>query len=91
MSIITGRSQEDGKKAVEEITSAGGRAEHYPLDVTDEKRISSIYGIIGAPDLPAYHATKAANRVRPRSMPCSTLKTISASTPSIPASSGRHR
>ena len=25
--------------------------------------ISSIYGIIGAPDLPAYHATKAANRV----------------------------
>ena len=25
--------------------------------------ISSIYGIIGAPDVPAYHATKAANRV----------------------------
>ncbi|MFB3765128.1 MAG: SDR family NAD(P)-dependent oxidoreductase [Methanotrichaceae archaeon] len=25
--------------------------------------ISSIYGIIGAPDIPAYHATKAANRV----------------------------
>lgn len=25
--------------------------------------VSSIYGIIGAPDLPAYHATKAANRV----------------------------
>jgi NAD(P)-dependent dehydrogenase (short-subunit alcohol dehydrogenase family) len=134
VSIITGRSQEEGKKVVEEITSTGGRAEYYPLDVTDEKRIedvtkavhekygridilvnnagvagpnkptheysriewervfdvnvtgaflctkhvvphmqkqksgnivyiSSIYGIIGAPDLPAYHATKAANRV----------------------------
>jgi NAD(P)-dependent dehydrogenase (short-subunit alcohol dehydrogenase family) len=25
--------------------------------------ISSIYGIIGAPDIPAYHATKASNRV----------------------------
>jgi NAD(P)-dependent dehydrogenase (short-subunit alcohol dehydrogenase family) len=25
--------------------------------------ISSIYGIVGAPDVPAYHATKAANRV----------------------------
>jgi NAD(P)-dependent dehydrogenase (short-subunit alcohol dehydrogenase family) len=25
--------------------------------------ISSIYGIIGAPDIPSYHATKAANRV----------------------------
>ena len=134
VSIITGRSQEDGKKVVEAITSDGGKAEYYPLDVTDEKRIeevvkavhekygkidilvnnagvagpnkptheysriewervfdvnvtgaflctkyvvpymqkqkwgnivyiSSIYGIIGAPDLPAYHATKAANRV----------------------------
>ncbi len=134
VSIITGRSQDEGKKAVEEITGAGGRAEYFPLDVTDEKRIeavtkavydkygridilvnnagiagpnkptheyaraewesvfdvnvtgaflctkyavpymqkqksgnivyiSSIYGIIGAPDLPAYHATKAANRV----------------------------
>jgi NAD(P)-dependent dehydrogenase (short-subunit alcohol dehydrogenase family) len=134
ISIITGRSQEEGKDVVEEIMSAGGRAEYYPLDVTDEKRIedvtkavydkygkidilvnnagvagpnkptheytraewewvfdvnvtgaflctkytvpymqkqksgniiyiSSIYGIVGAPDLPAYHATKAANRV----------------------------
>jgi NAD(P)-dependent dehydrogenase (short-subunit alcohol dehydrogenase family) len=119
---------------VQEIIQAGGRAEYYPLDVTDEGRvkdvtvsvyekygkidilvnnagiagpnkptheytreewekvfdvnvtgaflctkyvvpymqrqksgnivyISSIYGIIGAPDVPAYHATKAANRV----------------------------
>ncbi len=134
VSIITGRTQEEGKKCVNEIRSAGGRAEYYPLDVTDEKRveevvrsvfekyrkidilvnnagiagpnkptheytrqewekifdvnvtgaflctkyvvpymqrqksgnivyISSIYGIIGAPDVPAYHATKAANRV----------------------------
>lgn len=134
ISIITGRSQDEGDRVVEAITSAGGRAEYYPLDVTDEKRveevaravwekygridilvnnagvagpnkpthqytreewewvfdvnvtgaylctkyvvpymqeqksgnivyISSIYGIVGAPDLPAYHATKAANRV----------------------------
>ncbi len=134
VSIITGRTQEEGRKCVDEIRSAGGRAEYYPLDVTDEKRveevvrsvfekykkidilvnnagiagpnkptheytrqewekifdvnvtgaflctkyvvpymqrqksgnivyISSIYGIIGAPDVPAYHATKAANRV----------------------------
>lgn len=134
VSIITGRSQKEGTKIVEDIISAGGKAEYYPLDVTDEKRIeevvkkvygkygkidilvnnagvagpnkptheytrdewewvfnvnvtgaflctkyvvpymqkqksgniiymSSIYGIIGAPDLPAYHATKAANRV----------------------------
>jgi NAD(P)-dependent dehydrogenase (short-subunit alcohol dehydrogenase family) len=134
VSIITGRSQEEGKKVVEAITNDGGKAEYYPLDVTDEEKIeevvkavqekygkidilvnnagvagpnkptheytraewewvfdvnvtgaflctkhvvphmqkqksgnivyiSSIYGIIGAPDLPAYHATKAANRV----------------------------
>jgi len=134
ISIITGRSQKEGTKIVEDIIRAGGKAEYYPLDVTDEKRIeevakavyekygkidilvnnagvagpnkptheytrvewewvfdvnvtgaflctkyvvpfmqrqksgnivyiSSIYGIIGAPDLPAYHATKAANRV----------------------------
>lgn len=134
VSIITGRTQDEGKKCVQEIVQAGGRAEYYPLDVTDENRvkevarsvhekygkidilvnnagiagpnkptheytreewekvfdvnvtgaflctkyvvpymqmqksgnivyISSIYGIIGAPDVPAYHATKAANRV----------------------------
>lgn len=134
ISIITGRTQDEGKKCVQEIVQAGGRAEYYPLDVTDENRvkevarsvhekygkidilvnnagiagpnkptheytrgewekvfdvnvtgaflctkyvvpymqkqksgnivyISSIYGIIGAPDVPAYHATKAANRV----------------------------
>ena len=134
VSIITGRSQKEGMKVQEEIIHAGGKAEYYFLDVTDEKRIdevvktvhekygkidilvnnagvagpnkptheytrtewesvfdvnvtgaflctkyvvpymqkqksgnivymSSIYGIIGAPDLPAYHATKAANRV----------------------------
>ncbi len=134
VSIITGRSQKEGTKVKEEIILAGGKAEYYPLDVTDEKGIeevvktvhekygridilvnnagvtgpnkptheysraewervfgvnvtgaflctkyvvpymqkqkcgniiymSSIYGIIGAPDLPAYHATKAANRV----------------------------
>ena len=135
VSIITGRSQKEGMKVQEEIIHAGGKAEYYSLDVTDEKRIdevvktvhekygkidilvnnagvagpnkptheytrtewesvfdvnvtgaflctkyvvpymqkqksgnivyiSSIYGIIGAPDLPAYHATKAANRRR---------------------------
>ncbi len=138
LSIITGRSQDEGKKCVQEILRAGGKAEYYPLDVTDEERvkevaravhekygridilvnnagiagpnkptheytkkewekvfdvnvtgaflctkyvvpymqkqmsgnivyISSIYGIIGGiiggPDVPAYHATKAANRV----------------------------
>ncbi len=133
-SIITGRTEGEGKKCVQEIVKAGGRAEYYPLDVTNEDRvkevarsvhekygkidilvnnagiagpnkptheytseewekvfdvnvtgaflctkyvvpymqrqrmgniiyISSIYGIIGAPDVPAYHATKAANRV----------------------------
>jgi len=133
-SIITGRSEGEGRKVVEEIEAIGGKAEYYPLDVTDEIRvetvvdavykkhgkidilvnnagiagankptheytekewnwifevnvtgaflctkhvvpymikkksgnivyISSIYGIIGAPDIPAYHATKAANRV----------------------------
>jgi NAD(P)-dependent dehydrogenase (short-subunit alcohol dehydrogenase family) len=134
VSIITGRSQKEGTKVQEEIIHAGGKAEYYSLDVTNEKGIeevvktvyekygkidilvnnagvagpnkptheyartewesvfdvnvtgaflctkyvvpymqkqksgniiymSSIYGIIGAPDLPAYHATKAANRV----------------------------
>jgi NAD(P)-dependent dehydrogenase (short-subunit alcohol dehydrogenase family) len=134
VSIITGRSEDQGKRVVDDIVRAGGRAEYHPLDVTDEKMvegvarsvydkygkidilvnnagiagpnkptheyersewewvfdvnvtgaflctkhvvpymqkqksgnivyISSIYGIIGAPDLPAYHATKAANRV----------------------------
>lgn len=134
ISIITGRSADEGRRCVEEIRKAGGSAEYYPLDITDEKRvdevvkavaekygkidilvnnagiagpnkptheytreewenvfnvnvtgaflctkyvvpymkkqrsgnivyISSIYGIIGAPDVPAYHATKAANRV----------------------------
>jgi NADP-dependent 3-hydroxy acid dehydrogenase YdfG len=42
VSIITGRSQEEGKKVVEEITNAGGKAEYYPLDVTDEKRIEEV-------------------------------------------------
>ena len=41
-SIITGRSKEEGKKVVEAITSAGGRAEYYPLDVTDEKRVEEV-------------------------------------------------
>jgi len=134
ISIITGRTKDEGAKCVEGIVRAGGRAEYYPLDVTEEERvkevaravsekygkidilvnnagiagpnkptheytreewekvfdvnvtgaflctkyvvpymqkqksgnivyISSIYGIIGAPDVPAYHATKAANRV----------------------------
>ena len=133
-SIITGRSEEEGRKVVKDIEAIGGKAEYYPLDVTDETRvktvvdavykkygkidilvnnagiagankptheytekewnwifevnvtgaflctkhvvpymikqksgnivyISSIYGIIGAPDIPAYHASKAANRV----------------------------
>lgn len=134
VSIITGRTEDEGRKCVEEIKDSGDRAEYYPLDVTNETRvkevadavygkygridilvnnagiagpnkptheytekewnwifevnvtgaflctkyvvpymikqksgnivyISSIYGIIGAPDIPAYHATKAANRV----------------------------
>jgi len=134
ISIVTGRTENEGRRVVDEITGSGGRAEYYPLDVTDENRvkgvaanvfnkygkidilvnnagiagpnkptheytrsewekvfdvnvtgaflctkhvlpymikqrrgnivyISSIYGIIGAPDIPAYHATKAANRV----------------------------
>jgi len=134
VSIITGRTQEEGKRCMEEIKGSGGKAEYYSLDVTNEARvkevidavyekygkidilvnnagiggpnkptheytkeewnrvfevnvtgaflctkytvpymikqksgnivyISSIYGIIGSPDVPAYHATKAANRV----------------------------
>jgi len=134
ISIITGRSVDKGRKVAEEIRATGGRAEYYPLDVTNEGEIgevvkavfkkygkidilvnnagisgpnkptheytreeweqvfdvnvtgaflctkavipymkssgggdvvyiSSIYGIVGAPDVPAYHATKAANRV----------------------------
>jgi len=133
-SIITGRTEDEGKRVEKEIRASGGKAEYYQLDVTDEKSvaelvsrvhekngkidilvnnagisgpnkptheytreewervfnvnvtgaflctkyvvpymkkqksgniiyISSIYGIIGAPDVPAYHATKAANRV----------------------------
>ena len=133
-SIITGRSEEEGRKVVKDIEASGGKAEYYPLNITDEARvktvvdavykkyakidilvnnagiagankptheysvkewnwifevnvtgaflctkhvvpymieqksgnivyISSIYGIIGAPDIPAYHASKAANRV----------------------------
>jgi NAD(P)-dependent dehydrogenase (short-subunit alcohol dehydrogenase family) len=133
-SIVTGRTKDEGRKVVDQIVGSGGRAEYYPLDVTDESNvrdvmaqvfdrhgkidilvnnagiagpnkpthqytkeewdwvfqvnvtgaflctkhavpymiekrqgnivyISSIYGIIGAPDVPAYHATKAANRV----------------------------
>jgi NAD(P)-dependent dehydrogenase (short-subunit alcohol dehydrogenase family) len=133
-SIITGRTEDEGKRVEKEIRASGGKAEYYQLDVTDEKSvaevvsrvhekygkidilvnnagiagpnkptheytreewekvfdvnvtgaflctkyvvpymkkqksgniiyISSIYGIIGAPDIPAYHATKAANRV----------------------------
>jgi len=134
ISIITGRSKNEGKKVADEIISSGGRAEYYPLDVTNEQNIkelteavykkygsidilvnnagitgpnkptheytreewenvfavnvtgpflctkyvvpymhrekggniiyiSSIYGIVGAPDIPAYHATKAAVRI----------------------------
>jgi len=134
ISIITGRTEKSGLRVIEEIKAAGGKAEYYSLDVTDEDRveavartvynkygkidilvnnagiagpnkptheysreeweevfnvnvtgaflctkhvvpymkqqksgniiyISSIYGIVGAPDVPAYHATKAANRV----------------------------
>jgi len=42
VSIITGRSREDGLKVVDAITSAGGKAEYYPLDVTDEMRIEEV-------------------------------------------------
>ncbi len=133
ISIITGRSKDLGNEVAKEIVESGGRADYYPLDVTDEDMItdvfkkvydrygkidilvnnagitgpnkpthqyskeewdwtfavnvtgaamcnkavipymkeqrkgniiymSSIYGIVGAPDVPAYHATKAANR-----------------------------
>lgn len=134
ISIITGRSEDAGKRVVNEIMESGGKAEYYSFDVTDEQRvkevidavykkygeinilvnnagitgpnkptheytreewesvfvvnvtgpflctkytvpymqkekggniiyISSIYGIVGAPDIPAYHATKAAVRI----------------------------
>jgi len=42
ISIITGRSQKEGTKIVEDIIRAGGKAEYYPLDVTDEKRIEEV-------------------------------------------------
>ena len=134
VSIITGRTQNEGTRVVNDIKASGGDAEYYSLDVTNEKRIeevtrqvhdkygridilvnnagiggpdkptheytreewewvfnvnvtgaflctkyavpylkksskgniiymSSIYGIIGAPNVPAYHASKAANRI----------------------------
>jgi NAD(P)-dependent dehydrogenase (short-subunit alcohol dehydrogenase family) len=134
ISIITGRSEEAGRKVAQEIVSSNGKAEYYNLDVTNEQNvkdlidsvykkygsidilvnnagilgankptheytkdewenvfrvnvtgpflctkytvpymkqqnggnivyISSIYGIVGAPDVPAYHATKAAVRI----------------------------
>ncbi|MCJ7444200.1 MAG: glucose 1-dehydrogenase [Methanotrichaceae archaeon] len=134
IAIVTGRTEKEGLRVIEEIKVSGGEAEYYSLDVTDEMRvktvasavydkhgkidilvnnagiagpnkptheytreeweqvfdvnvtgaflctkhvvpymqkqksgniiyISSIYGIVGAPDVPAYHATKAANRV----------------------------
>jgi NAD(P)-dependent dehydrogenase (short-subunit alcohol dehydrogenase family) len=133
VSIVTGRTESEGKETAEKIRKEGNRAEYHRLDVTDEKQIqqvfdqvyethgrldilvnnagiagpnkptheysreewdkvfsvnvtgaamctkhavpylqktgggsivymSSIYGIVGAPDIPAYHATKAANR-----------------------------
>ncbi len=42
VSIITGRSQEEGRKCAERILSDGGKAEYYPLDVTDEDRVSEV-------------------------------------------------
>ncbi|MGB3944844.1 MAG: SDR family oxidoreductase, partial [Methanothrix sp.] len=131
ISIITGRTEDEGERVAGEIRSAGGAAEYYHLDVTDEEEvaevtravyekhgridilvnnagiggprkptheytreewervfdvnvtgaflcskntipymkkggggnivyISSIYGIVGSQDNPAYHATKAA-------------------------------
>ena len=42
VSIITGRSQKEGMKVQEEIIHAGGKAEYYSLDVTDEKRIDEV-------------------------------------------------
>jgi len=134
ISIVTGRTEEEGERVVGEIRSAGGSAEYHHLDVTDEEEvaevtravyekygridilvnnagiggpskptheytreewekvfdvnvtgaflcskntipymkkggggnivyISSIYGIVGSQDNPAYHATKAANRI----------------------------
>lgn len=132
--IVTGRTEEEGIKTVEDIENKGGTAVYYQMDVTDEERVSevaesvqekfghidilvnnagvagpnkplheysreewenvfdvnvtgaflcskiiipyiidsgggsiiymsSIYGIVGAADVPAYHATKAANRI----------------------------
>ena len=133
VSIVTGRTAEEGERTVNEISKSGGKAEYHKLDVTDEENvekvakavynhygridilvnnagvsgpnkplheyskdewdwvfevnvtgaflctkhvvpymtkgkggnivyISSIYGIVGAADVPAYHATKAANK-----------------------------
>jgi len=134
ISIVTGRTAEEGKKTVEKIMDIGGKGEYLRMDVTDEENVkkvadsvydkygridilvnnagisgpnkalheysreewekvfdvnvtgaflcskyfipyiretgggsvvyvSSIYGIVGAEDVPAYHATKAANRM----------------------------
>ena len=41
--IIAGRSQKEGTKVKEEIIrAAGGKAEYYSLDVTDEKGIEEV-------------------------------------------------
>lgn len=42
ISIITGRTADEGKKHVQEIASFGGKAEYYPLDVTNEARVSEV-------------------------------------------------
>jgi NAD(P)-dependent dehydrogenase (short-subunit alcohol dehydrogenase family) len=42
ISIITGRTQGEGRRCVEEINGSGGKAEYYPLDVTNEARVKEV-------------------------------------------------
>ncbi|MDD1751687.1 MAG: SDR family oxidoreductase [Methanotrichaceae archaeon] len=74
ISIVTGRTEKDGLRVIEEIKAANGKAECYSLDVTDEKRVESVaravynnYGKIdilvnnagiAGPNKPAHEYTK---------------------------------
>ena len=42
VSIVTGRSADEGEKTVSDIVKAGGKAEYHKLDVTDEENISDM-------------------------------------------------
>lgn len=69
--IVADLLEDEGKAAVQEIREAGGSADFFRLDVTDSsvvektfkavrKKCGCIDVLVGAPDLPAYHAAYGA-------------------------------